>query len=377
MYKLFFGILILISCTQQAEYKETRKTNNKILVLNQKQAEVLSNLPLKCVQQEYPNKLGQVLNARDELKSPKQLHPAFYGCFDWHSAVHGHWLMVRLLKEFPKLKNKKRIREKLRQQLTADNIDQELAFFTTPHNTTFERTYGWAWILKLHQELATWKDAEGQQWASNLSPLADLIVLKYSDYLPKLMYPIRNGEHINTAFGLIFAFEYAKATQNIAFEKIILQRSKEFYWQDVNSPIQYEPSGYDFLSPSLEEADLMRRILTKSDFIKWLARFLPKLVQNDFDLAVGKVSDRSDGKMVHLDGLNFSRAWCLYGIGHHDDRYKHLLKIADKHLLYSLPSIIDGDYMGEHWLATFALNALLERNHLPTDIMPLVLKTTT
>lgn len=360
--KYFLPLLILFSCSEKKENGLQADVKSIDLTLTIKQAERLSSLPLKCLQQEYPNKLGQVLNNDDEVKSPKHLHPAFYGCFDWHSSVHGHWLMVRLLKEFPDLKNRKAIRKKLNEQLTKENILQEIIFFKTKFNDSFERTYGWAWILKLHQELITWEDKDARNWATNLEPLANLIVEKYVAFLPKLNYPIRTGEHINTAFGLTFAYDYSFLTKNRLLQDLIIKRSKEFYYQDQRSPLNYEPSGYDFLSPSMEEADLMRRILPKSEFILWFKKFLPQMTKQSFRWEPGKVSDRTDGKLVHLDGLNFSRAWCLYGIGHYDKRYSHLLKIADQHLKYSLPSIVDGDYMGEHWLATFALIALLERN---------------
>ena len=360
MLKYIFPLLILVSCTSKKN-TSSQKSNRLNLDLTIQQAERLSSLPLKCLQQEYPNKLGQVLNNNSEVKSPKNLHPAFYGCFDWHSSVHGHWLMIRLLKEFPELKNNSAIRKKLNQQLTKENILQEVAFFKTKFNESFERTYGWAWILKLQQELITWEDEDAKKWTKNLTPLAEMVTEKYIEFLPKLHYPIRTGEHINTAFGLTLAYDYSIITKNIELQKSISKRAKEFYFQDKNSPLNYEPSGYDFLSPSIEEADLMRRILPKSEFILWFEKFLPEMTKQNFKWEVGIVSDRTDGKMVHLDGLNFSRAWCLYGIGHYDKRYKHLLKIADQHLAYSLPSIVDGDYMGEHWLATFAVNAMLER----------------
>lgn len=365
MVKYFFPLLLLFSCTEKEETFLERIEKRISLELTIQQAERLASLPLKCIQQEYPNKLGQVLNNSSEIKSPKNLHPAFYGCFDWHSSVHGHWLMVRLLKEFPDLKNNKAIRKKLTQQLTKENILQEVSFFQTKFNDSFERTYGWCWILKLHQELLTWEDPDAKSLADNLAPLAKLVTEKYISFLPKLNYPIRTGEHINTAFGLTFAHDYSIETKNNLLRKTIEKRAKEFFYKDKNSPLNYEPSGYDFLSPSIEEADLMRRILPKSEFLLWFEKFLPQMARPDFKWDVGIVSDRTDGKLVHLDGLNFSRAWCLYGIGHHDSRYKHLLKIADKHLAYSLPSIVDGDYMGEHWLATFALNAMLEREASP------------
>lgn len=366
MLKIFFPLFFLISCTSNKEISSDEAKNQAKLDLTIQEAERLSSLPLKCLQQEYPNKLGQVLNNDSEVKSPKNLHPAFYGCFDWHSSVHGHWLMIRLLKEFPNLKNKSVIRKKLNQQLTEENILQEVAFFKTKFNDSFERTYGWAWILKLHQELITWDDKDAKNWAKNLEPLANLIIEKYIAFLPKLNYPIRTGEHINTAFGLSLAYDYAVQTKNYAFNQAIKNRAKDFYFSDKNYPLSYEPSGYDFLSPAMEEADLMRKILPKSEFILWFEKFLPEMTNSNFKWEVGKVSDRTDGKLVHLDGLNFSRAWCLYGIGNYDVRYKHLLKIADQHLAFSFPSIVDGDYMGEHWLATFAVSAMLERKNIKT-----------
>jgi hypothetical protein len=326
------------------------------------EANRLSQLPLKCLQQEYPNKPGQVLNDSLALQAPQELHPAFYGCFDWHSSVHGHWLLVRLLKEFPQMDNAAMARRKLSEQLTAKNIQTEIAFFQTKHNESFERTYGWAWVLKLQQELSTWDDPDAKNWAKNLQPLSDMIVGKYVTFLPKLVYPIRSGEHINTAFGLTFAWDYAVYTNNDSLKSSIEQKARIFYLGDTDYPLQYEPSGYDFLSGGLEEMDLMRRVLPKDEFERWLKRFLPQLYKKNFTLAVGKVSDRSDGKLVHLDGLNFSRAWCLYGLARSDNKFAHLRAMADAHMAHSLPSIVDGDYMGEHWLASFAVLALLERD---------------
>lgn len=357
---LTFLITVLISCESSVKKQvDQAEIGNPDLQLTEKQALLLSKLPLKCLQQEYPNKLGQVLNSTEELKSPKALHPTFYGCFDWHSSVHGHWLLVKLLKEFPKLENHEEIRSKLDQQLTAENISIELSFFKTKYNESFERTYGWAWLLKLQEELNTWEDPKAKEWANNLQPLSDFIVAKYSSFLPKLVYPIRTGEHINTAFGLSFAYDYAKQSKNTAFLSLISKRAKDFYFMDEHYPLHIEPSGYDFLSPTFEEIDLMRRVLAKEEFDKWISKFLPELKKKDFNLAVGKVSDRTDGKLVHLDGLNFSRAWCLYGIAKTDKKFAHLKALGDKHLAHSLPSIIDGNYMGEHWLASFALYSML------------------
>lgn len=330
--------------------------------LGEKQAYYLSQLPLKCLQQEYPNKLGQVLNNSKELKEPSELHPTFYGCFDWHSSVHGHWLLVRLLKSFPSLSNADTIRIKLDEQFSKEKILQEVQFFSTKYNESFERTYGWAWLLKLQEELNSWEDGDAKIWKQNLQPLTDLIVAKYKVYLPKLVYAIRTGEHVNTAFGLSFAHDYARSINDTSFLFLIDKRAKEFYLSDRNYPLSFEPSGYDFLSPAFEEAELMQRVLDQNAYAKWLKKFLPEIYKKSFKLEPGKVSDRTDGKLVHLDGLNFSRSWCLYQIASSDKRLSHLQQLGDFHLAYSLPFIVDGDYMGEHWLASFAVYALIARN---------------
>lgn len=327
--------------------------------IDQKSAERLVALPLKCAQQEFPNKLGQVLNSATDLTRPAELHPAFYGCFDWHSAVHGQWLMVRLLKTYPNLTQAANIRSILSTQLSEKNIQQEIAFFGTKNNESFERLYGWAWTLKLQQELDTWQDSLGQICAKNLRPLSALFCQKTSAFLPKLVYPIRTGEHTNTAFGLCFIYDYAQHSENYNLQMAIEKRAKEWYGNDTDYRLQFEPSGYDFLSPALEEVDLMRRVLKKDAFDVWLKKFLPAIYSKQFELLPGKVIDRTDGKLVHLDGLNFSRAWCLYALAQSDKNLKHLQLVADKHIEASLPNIVDGDYMGEHWLASFAVLSLM------------------
>lgn len=327
--------------------------------IDQKSAERLVALPMKCAQQEFPNKLGQVLNSATDLTRPAELHPAFYGCFDWHSAVHGQWLMVRLLKTYPNLTQAAMIRSILSTQLSEKNIQQEIAFFGTKNNESFERLYGWAWTLKLQQELDTWQDSLGQICAKNLRPLSTLFCQKTSAFLPKLVYPIRTGEHTNTAFGLCFIYDYAQHSENHNLQMAIEKRAKEWYGNDTDYRLQFEPSGYDFLSPALEEVDLMRRVLQKEAFDVWLKKFLPAIYSKQFELLPGKVIDRTDGKLVHLDGLNFSRAWCLYALAQSDKNLKHLQLVANKHIGASLPNIVDGDYMGEHWLASFAVLSLM------------------
>lgn len=349
--------LLLYNCQPKNEKNTTKVTTEKVQ-LTLAEANRLAALPLHCMQVEYPNKLNQVLGDSTNLQSPKQLHPAFYGCFDWHSSVHGHWSLVSLLKQFPKLKNAEEIKRKLAENISKENIINEVAYFKEKYNTSFERTYGWAWLLKLAEELHTWDDPLARTLESNLQPLTDLIVEGYLTFLPKLYYPIRVGEHTNTAFGLTFAYDYAKTVGNTPLEMLIIQRAKDFYSTDTNCPLTWEPSGFDFLSPCLEEADIMRRILPKEEFKTWLKTFLPQLSDKNFTLETGKVSDRKDGKLVHLDGVNFSRAWCLYGIANTFEEYKHLAGIANAHIAYSLPSIVDDNYEGTHWLGSFAIYAL-------------------
>lgn len=331
--------------------------SNSILTLEE--ANRLAALPLKCLQQEYPNKLNQTLADSTELQGPRELHPAFYGCFDWHSSVHGHWMLIRLLKMFPDLDNADAIREIISENITVESVKIEVEYFKKPHEKSWERTYGWAWLLKLAEELHSWDDPLARILEKNLQPLTDIIVQHYLDFLPKLTYPIRVGEHTNTAFGLAFSWDYAKATSNLPLKTLLENRARDYFLNDKNCPLTWEPGGFDFFSPCFEEADLMRRILGVDEYRSWLAEFLPKLSSVDFTLELARVSDRTDGKLVHLDGLNFSRARCMYGIAESLPEYAHLRKIALEHIQFSLPSIIDGSYEGEHWLASFALLALM------------------
>ncbi len=360
MNKLFLlgCILCLTACTSNSKMKDNASEN--ALKLTLAQANHLAQLPLKCMEQEYPNKLSQTLSSDADLESPKVLHPAFYGCFDWHSAVHGHWMLVKLLKLYPELENTELIIKQLQDHLSAENIQGELAYFQRSSEKSFERTYGWAWLLKLAEELHTWETPLAQELEANLQPLTDLIAHKYIDFLPRLQYPVRVGTHTNTAFGLTLAWDYALAVGNDDLLHVIEDRARSFYSDDKGCPIGWEPGGIDFLSPCLEEVDLMRRVLPKEEFSQWLGAFMPQLANPDFKLEPGKVVDASDGHLVHLYGLNLSRAWCLYGIAKSLDNYGHLFAIANKHMKYSLPHVVNGEYMGEHWLASFAIYALTE-----------------
>jgi len=360
-------LALVLSCNTTPEKDESNTVSKPELpvvetapvpTLDLVEANRLAQLPLHCMDTEYPNKLNQTIGGDKDLQSPKNLHPAFYGCFDWHSAVHGHWSLVSLLKQFPELGDKKLIIEKLKTNMSKENILAEVEYFYGKHNTSYERTYGWAWLLKLAEELHTWNDPLAKELESNLQPLTDLLVQKYIEFLPKLNYPIRVGEHTNTAFGLTFAYDYAKTVGHTQLLQMIEQRARDFYMNDEDCPISWEPSGFDFLSPCLEEAAIMKRVLSKTEFKTWVSKFLPQLLDKNFDIATGKVSDRTDGKLVHLDGVNFSRAWSLNIVSQDIEELSHLKNIANKHINYSLPSIVDDNYEGGHWLGSFAIYAL-------------------
>lgn len=341
----------------------TVNKDSTVFTLTVQGASHLASLPLKCLQQEYPNKTGHTSTSNeDHLRTPSRQHPAFYGCYDWHSSVHGHWMLVSLLKQFSNLPDEQKIRASLSKNLTVANIKEETSYFNAVLSKSFERTYGWAWVLKLQQELITWNDADAVKWRTALQPLCDTVVKLWMNYLPKQTYPNRTGVHPNTAFGLVFALEYARTSGNKAFESAIVTAAKRLYLKDRNAPSVWEPDGSDFLSPSLEEADLMRNVLDKATFLDWFNKWIPlSSLQHLTELPV--VSDRNDLQIVHLDGLCFSRSWCMKGIAKQlpatDKRRKLLIRSAIQHLNASLPHIASGSYGGEHWLASFAVYALL------------------
>lgn len=332
--------------------------------LTRERASAFAKLALKGIDKEFPHKPGVVWANADEMKSPKALHPAFFGCFDWHSAVHGHWLLVRVVKQFPDLPESKRAREVLSDHLTAEKIKTEAAVFAQKEQKSFERPYGWTWLLKLAAELHTWDDADARTWTANLKPLTELIAARYVDYFPKQTYPIRSGVHSNTAFGLSFAHDYAKTMGDKKLLTAIEERAKAYYSKDADAPARWEPDGADFLSPSLCEADLMRRVLPADEFRGWFHRYLPGAAKGEPNtlLSPATVTDRTDPQLVHLDGLNLSRAWCMKGIAAalpaDDPARKALLDSAAKHTEAGLKHVASGDYAGEHWLASFAVYML-------------------
>jgi len=365
MSQKIFGLLIvaifIVACLSIPKQKivesvrtiEPKKIDKQI-TLDLTQANRLAELPLSCIQQPLPYKSGIVIAKPSDLAMPQEHHPAFYGCFDWHSAVHGHWSLIYLLKKFPELDKREEAIQKLKENLTAENIQKEVAYFSlNKESESFERTYGWAWLLKLQEELYTWNNPLAKELYKNIEPLATHISNAYVEYLPKLVYPIRVGEHTNTAFGLSFAYDYALAVNDTVLENMIKENALRFYQNDEACPIGWEPSGYDFLSPCLQEIDIMRKVLDEVTFEEWFASFLPELHQQKLTLEPGKIIDRSDGKLVHLDGLNFSRAWCLYPLKNNINAYN----LATRHLDFSLSKIADGDYAGQHWLGSFALYA--------------------
>ncbi len=322
----------------------------------------LALLPLKCIEQEFPNKTNHTsYRDSDHVLLPRQLHPAFYGCFDWHSSVHGHWMLIKILKLFPDLPEAGAIRKAINRTITIENIQQELKYFDIPLTAGWERTYGWAWLLKMDEELINWKDADAEKWHFALQPLMQKIISLWSAFLPKQTYPNRTGVHPNTAFGLVFALDYARTAGLNDFEKSITDAALYLFAKDKNAPASWEPNGSDFLSPSLEEADLMRRVLTPAKFRNWFNQFITGTGLNHLAV-LPVVSDRSDLQIVHLDGLCFSRSWCMQGLATllpvNDPRKKQLQKSAVRHLASALPNVVSGHYGGEHWLASFAVYAL-------------------
>lgn len=331
--------------------------------LTEETALKLSRLPLHCINTEFPNKTSHLSDTeKDAVLLPHELHPAFYGCLDWHSSVHGHWMLVKLLKEFPNLKNKDSIITVLDNSFQKEKMTLEAEYFgkyTSSNN--FERTYGWAWLLKLDEELYTWDTPQGKKWHKTLQPLTVKITQLWKAFLPKQTYPNRTGVHPNTAFGLCFAYDWAKTTGDKKFLEQITQKGNDFYHNNTKIPAHLEPDGSDFFSPSLQAADLMTRILPKDKFLKWLKRYYTKEGLKRI-CSQPTVSDRSDYQIVHLDGLSISRAWNMKSIAKHlppkNATKKQLEQTADMFVTQSLPVLFDGGYGGEHWLASFAIYAL-------------------
>lgn len=344
--------------------------------------EQMLSLALDCVHQEYPNVLLHQLQSAADARPPQALHPAFYGCFDWHSAVHGHWLLTRLARLYPDHPLAPAAREALFVSLTAANVEAELDYFKQEGRRSFERPYGLAWLLQLDLELAEWADA-GEPLADtlrrNLEGLVDRAVENLEVWLPQLTYPIRTGTHSQTAFALSLYWDWASYTQRVNDLTLIRTHSERLYQDDVDCPISYEPSGHDFFSPCLAEADLQRRLLPPFEFARWLSDFLPAVADPSATgaasnwLRVAIVTDPTDGHLVHLDGLNLSRAWMLEGVASglpaDDPRRNLLINAAAEHQQAGLESLIDPHYAGGHWLGSFATYLLSQRG-LAHDLHP-------
>jgi Protein of unknown function (DUF2891) len=324
-------------------------------------------LALKCLHDEYPNHISLTMDQDADARPPRELTPAFYGCFDWHSDVHGHWLLVRLLRMLPNAAFAAQARSELARSFTADNIAAELAFLKKPGRASFERPYGLAWLLQLSAELREWNDPQAKQWASTLRPLEAEAAARIKGWLPKLHYPIRVGEHDQTAFSFGLIWDWAGIAGDTEMRALLQDAAQRFYLQDRNCPLSYEPSGEDFLSPCLAEADFMRRVLEPKAFAAWLTSFLPNIPRQSAVsrhaavawLLPAVVTDRSDPKLAHLDGLNLSRSWMLAGIAHGlppgDARGAALKLAAAQHGNAALPAVTGEHYEGGHWLGTFAV----------------------
>lgn len=319
-----------------------------------------AGIALGHVRREYPNKPDHVLAGPEDARTPRDLHPVFYGSYDWHSCVHSYWMLARLLRRFPSLPHAADIRALFDEQFVADKIAVECAYLASPTARGFKRPYGWAWLLKLAEELHLHDD---QRWSQALTPLADAFAQRFRDFLPLATYPVRVGTHFNTAFGLRMAADYAAVTRDDALMALLRDTGRRWYGGDADCPAWGEPSGDDFLSSALIEAECMRRLLPGDEFLPWFDRFLPRLADSAPETLFrpATVSDRTDGKIAHLDGLNLSRAWCWHSLSAAlppgDSRRALVEDAAARHLTAGLPHIA-GDYMGEHWLASFAVLAL-------------------
>jgi hypothetical protein len=329
---------------------------------DQTQAARFARLALDCVHKQYPNKIAHSLNSDADVKPPRQLTPAFYGCYDWHSSVHGHWLLVRLIRLFPDAPFTRDARAALAQSLTPANIAEEVKYLNDDGRSAFERPYGLAWLLQLAAELHEFDDPEASRWSAALGPLEQAVTTRIASWLPKMDHPVRTGEHNNTAFAIGLMLDYAQATDNTAFGKLVDSRARDYYLKDKGCPLNYEPSGEDFLSPCLAEADVVRRLLPPAEFARWLTAFLPRI-----DLESTHVADPSDGKLYHLAGLNLSRAWMLEGIVSTlpvgDTRRTPLSALAARLEQTGLDSIKSEHYEGGHWLGSFAVYLVSNRGH--------------
>jgi len=352
--------------------------------LDASSAERFARLALECVHKEYPNKIAHVLQGDADARPPRELTPAFYGCFDWHSAVHGHWLLARLVRTFPDADFAAEARAALAESLTPEHVAAEVGYLAGEGRNTFERPYGLAWLLQLAAELGEWDDPQAHRWSETLAPLEDEAARRFADWLPKLSHPIRTGEHSQTAFAFGLVLDWARQRGRVEMEELLVERSRALYLADRDCPLAYEPSGQDFLSPCLAEADLVRRLLPPPVFAAWLGRFLPAVpfaeepVAEEAEkgdwLRPAVVTDPTDGKLVHLDGVNLSRAWMLEGVlaglPEGDPRRPSLAAAARRHRESGLAAITGEHYEGGHWLGSFAVYLVTGRGLGPSHRTP-------
>jgi hypothetical protein len=362
MMRLLFAGLLLFAVTRafggemqmQAQFKE-------------EDAEKIAKLALACIHKEYPNKISHTMNSDADVAPPRIVTPSFYGCYDWHSSVHGHWLLVRLMRTFPQGNFVTAARDALGKSLAAENLKTEAEYVRAEGRASFERPYGMAWLLQLDAELREWDDPQAKVWATNLKPLEDAVMHRLNVWLPKLSHPVRVGEHSQTAFAMGLMMDYARVANDVTFSELLKQKAREFFASDRNCPLAYEPSGEDFLSPCMAEADVMRRVISKKDFAEWLTKFMPAIPKNGIGnwLRLAVSPDPSDPKLAHLDGLNLSRAWMLEGIAaglpSTDKRQAALKASAHAHREAGLQAVTGEHYEGGHWLGSFAVYLVTER----------------
>lgn len=336
--------------------------DHRLALLRERAADYV-RVALTNVTREYPNMPYFIATGPGPYPTHREYHPAFYGCFDWHSCVEMHWVVVRLLRLFPDAVPGEAARATMNELLTEENIATEVCFFRDPNHRTLERPYGWGWFLTLAHEAEIWDDADGRRWAAALAPLADHLTSNLAGWLPVLTYPQRTGVHPNTAFGLSRSLDYAQlraARGDGALLSAIETAATRWFLDDVDYPAHYEPSGADFLSAALVEAELISRILDPATFPGWLQRFLPGIATSQPAVLFQPVtvSDSTDGQIAHLHGLNLSRAWALTALAERlptgDGRIAPLLAAAERHAAAALPHVAGSDYMVEHWLAAYA-----------------------
>ena len=372
-------VLVLLVSTAAAQ-NQAERSRFKLHTFDAAAAQRFASLALACVHKEYPNKISHSMLSDADVGPPRKLTPAFYGCYDWHSSVHGHWLLVRLLRTFPDAPFAAAARTALEQSLTSANLAQEVAYLNAEGRASFERPYGLAWLLQLGEELREWEasaivnaskgataDRLPAELAANLRPLEQAAAGRLKAWLPKLSYPVRSGEHSQTAFALGLMLDYARTIDDRSFADLLVRKARDYYQKDENCPLAYEPSGEDFLSPCLAEADVMRRVLAPEDFAAWLRGFLPQIPTEGTGpwLQNAVVTDPGDPRLAHLDGLNLSRAWMLEGIASglpaNDPRLPALRAAAAAHREAGLASVTGEHYEGGHWLGSFAVYLTTQR----------------